>query len=150
PFNPAGLAAQRDVQFGLGFASFKVLPAGAADRSDISAALAGFGPGGGWGGLWRREETSGFAKDREVRFGYGWKGGWEGRDMRLDLGAAGAYLDRVSLNTSDSKTAPAADLGALLYLGNRARIGASILNVNQPGLGIDGVPDQAPRAFKLG
>jgi hypothetical protein len=70
--------------------------------------------------------------------------------MRLDLGVAGAYLDRTSLNTSDSKTATAADIGALLNLGSRGRVGASVLNANQPSINIDGVSDQAPRAFKLG
>lgn len=149
-YNPGASGQMRHSQAQTGYMRQGRIPSGPSDEDQMSLA-AGFPVDqelirGTVGLQWQYRSRDAVSTERLVGLGFGTRGFQEWDQNGLELGGTLKFLSQSARGTA-SGLKPALDFGVLGRFGERTTVGASLLNLNGPGLGGG---DRAPASIRLG
>ncbi|MBI3505109.1 MAG: hypothetical protein HY059_09725 [Proteobacteria bacterium] len=154
PYNPAGLAGVRTLEFGMGYKRGFIHSAGVADVEQTSLGVASpidLSPvHGALGVFWQYEPRRDVSLDRTLGLSYATKGFREYDEGILDFGATLKSLSRSGRLAGGSNSKAGVDVGAAFRMREDRTIALSFLNINGPRMDVGAIPDRAPVIMKAG
>ena len=152
--NPAAFGGVRKFMSGTHFLSTHRIGAGDANlRSYSISALVPktfHSRNGTMGFLFRYRLNPGYTQEKTMQFGYSTWQLFRTKKGVLDFGGNFKMLGLTAIESGDSATSFALDIGSILRLGDGKSVGLSFLNINNPAFDLAPIKDKAPFAMRMG
>ncbi len=152
--NPAGFGGVRKFMSGTHFlSSYRT---GAGDANFRSYAIGALVPktfksrNGTMGFLFRYRLNPGYTQEKTMQFGYSTWQLLRTKKGVLDFGGNFKMLGLTAIQSGDSASSFALDIGSILRLGDGKTVGLSFLNINSPAFDLAPITDKAPFTMRVG